>query len=88
MQVIITVIGTDKVGIIASVTAKLAELDVNILDVSQTIMQGAFTMMLLAKVPEGGDFTTVKRELQDLGDQIGVEIRLARQEIFSAMHHL
>ena len=63
MQVIVTVIGTDKVGIIAQVTTALADLDVNILDVSQTIMQGAFTMMLLAKIPDNGNFNTVKSQL-------------------------
>ncbi|MBU6047110.1 ACT domain-containing protein [Lacticaseibacillus paracasei] len=88
MQVIVTVIGTDKVGIIAQVTTALADLDVNILDVSQTIMQGAFTMMLLAKIPDNSNFNTVKSQLATLGDQIGVEIKVARQEIFDAMHRL
>jgi ACT domain-containing protein len=88
MQVIVTVIGTDKVGIIAKVTTKLAALNVNILDVSQTIMQGAFTMMLLAKLPEDGDFGAIKADLQDLGADIGVEVKIARQEIFDAMHKL
>lgn len=88
MQVIVTVIGTDKVGIIAKVTTKLAELNVNILDVSQTIMQGAFTMMLLAQLPEDADFGAFKGDLQTLGETIGVEIKVARQEIFDAMHKL
>lgn len=88
MQVIITVIGTDKVGIIAQVTTKLATLDVNIQDVSQTIMQGAFTMMLAAQLPPQADFSEVKAALQALGEQIGVEIRVTRQEIFDAMHKL
>ncbi|WP_179394320.1 ACT domain-containing protein [Lacticaseibacillus absianus] len=88
MQVIITVIGTDKVGIIAAVTTRLAELEVNILDVSQTIMQGAFTMMLLAQLPAGGDFTATKADLTQLGETIGVDIKIARQEIFDAMHKL
>ncbi|WP_125709484.1 ACT domain-containing protein [Lacticaseibacillus porcinae] len=88
MQVIVTVIGTDKVGIIAKVTTKLAALNVNILDVSQTIMQGAFTMMLLAKLPADGDFGAIKADLQDLGADIGVDVKIARQEIFDAMHKL
>lgn len=88
MQVIITVIGTDKVGIIAAVTTKLAALNVNILDVSQTIMQGAFTMMLLAQLPEDAAFTSTKAELQALGTSIGVDVKIARQEIFDAMHKL
>ena len=88
MQVIVTVIGTDKVGIIAQVTTALANLDVNILDVSQTIMQGAFTMMLLAKIPDDASFKTVKQQLTALGDKIGVEIKVSRQEIFDTMHRL
>lgn len=88
MRVIITVIGTDKVGIIAQVTTKLAALNINILDVSQTIMQGSFTMMLLAELPAAGDFTKTKATLQALGEDIGVDIKLARQEIFDAMHKL
>ncbi|MEK0397623.1 ACT domain-containing protein, partial [Lactobacillus delbrueckii] len=52
------------------------------------IMQGAFTMMLLAKIPDNGNFNTVKSQLATLGDQIGVEIKVARQEIFDAMHRL
>ncbi|KRN23533.1 ACT domain-containing protein [Lacticaseibacillus camelliae] len=88
MQVIITVIGTDKVGIIAAVTTKLAALDVNILDVSQTIMRGAFTMMLLAQLPETADFTAVKNQMQALGADVGVDVKIARQEIFDAMHKL
>jgi ACT domain-containing protein len=51
-------------------------------------MQGAFTMMLLAKLPEDGDFGAIKAELQDLGADIGVEVKIARQEIFDAMHKL
>ncbi|WP_225048176.1 ACT domain-containing protein [Lacticaseibacillus kribbianus] len=88
MQVIITVIGTDKVGIVAAVTGHLAKQDINILDVSQTIMQGAFTMMLLAKLPDAADFAQVKADLQALGQDIDVEVRIARQEIFDAMHKL
>ncbi|WP_461226938.1 ACT domain-containing protein [Lacticaseibacillus suihuaensis] len=88
MQVIITVIGTDKVGIVAAVTTRLAAQHINLLDVSQTIMQGAFTMMLLASLPDGADFTAVKADLQELGESIDVEIRIARQEIFDAMHKL
>ncbi|ARY90995.1 MULTISPECIES: ACT domain-containing protein [Lacticaseibacillus] len=88
MQVIVTVIGTDKVGIIAQVTTALADLNVNILDVSQTIMRGAFTMMLLAKIPDDASFKSVKQHLTALGDKIGVEIKVSRQEIFDAMHRL
>ncbi|WP_262315554.1 ACT domain-containing protein [Lacticaseibacillus parakribbianus] len=88
MQVIITVIGTDKVGIVAAVTTRLAAQHINLLDVSQTIMQGAFTMMLLASLPDAADFIAVKADLQELGDSIDVEIRIARQEIFDAMHKL
>ncbi|MFD1429826.1 ACT domain-containing protein [Lacticaseibacillus mingshuiensis] len=88
MKVIVTVIGTDKVGIIAAVTAALAKEDVNILDVSQTIMQGAFTMMLLAQLPATSDFAAFKAAMAQTGSEIGVTIQVARQEIFTAMHQL
>lgn len=88
MQVIITVIGSDKIGIIAQVTTMLAAKDINILDVSQTIMQGAFTMMLAVSLPQAADFAGVKADLQQLGADIGVDIKLARREIFDAMHKL
>ena len=88
-KVIITVLGEDKVGIIAAVCTLLAEYNVNILDISQTIMQGSFTMVMAvditnAKVPVG-DLQTA---LSELGQKMEISIRIQREEIFDAMHRI
>lgn len=88
MRAILTVIGKDKVGIIAGVSKKLAELDINILDVSQTIMQENFTMMMMLQLKSGADFETAKEELAAAGKELGVDIRIQNEEIFNAMHRL
>ena len=86
---IITVVGKDTVGIIAKVCTYLAESQINILDISQTIVQGYFNMMMITDmenaVKELGD---VAKELESLGEEIGVTIRCQRAEIFEKMHRL
>lgn len=89
MKAILTTVGEDQVGIIAGVSQYLAENRVNILDLSQTIMDGYFTMMMMVEVPENGrEFGTMARELADLGQKLGVEIRIRNEEIYRAMHQL
>ncbi|MCO7127650.1 ACT domain-containing protein [Sporolactobacillus shoreicorticis] len=89
MKAILTVIGKDRVGIIAGVSGKLAELHVNILDVSQTIMNGYFTMMMILDLSEAGDsFGEMKKLLADKGNELGVQIKIQREEIFTSMHSL
>ena len=88
-KVVITVLGRDKVGIMAKVCTYLAERDINILDISQTIVSGFFNMMMVADMGEGMDsFETVRSELDELGKTIGVQIRLQREEIFDMMHRV
>lgn len=89
MNAIVTVIGKDQVGIIAAVCALLAENNVNILDISQTILQGSFTMVMAvdvehAKVPVGG----LREQLEELGSKMEIAIRIQREEIFDAMHRI
>ena len=86
---IVTVLGKDTVGIIAKVCTYLAENEINILDISQTIVQGYFNMMMIVDVTglEKG-FTQVCEELEELGKEIGVNIRCQREEIFEKMHRL
>ena len=89
MNAIVTVVGQDKVGIIAAVCTLLAENDVNILDISQTILQGSFTMVMAvdvekAKIPVGD----LREELEKLGSTMGISIRIQREEIFDAMHRI
>lgn len=75
MRVILTVIGKDKVGIIAGVSQKLAELEINILDVSQTIMDDYFTMMMMLTMDKSSDFETIRKELNQVGESLGVSIK-------------
>lgn len=89
MKVILTVIGKDKVGIVAGVSQKLAELKINILDVSQTIMGEFFTMMMVCEVPDQHqDFDLIQRTLKEEGQRLEVKISIQRSEIFDAMHKL
>ncbi|KAF1300111.1 MULTISPECIES: ACT domain-containing protein [Enterococcus] len=88
MKAILTVIGKDKVGIIAGVSQKLAELEINILDVTQTIMEEYFTMMMMLEMDAAADFGQIKQELDQVGAALGVKISIQNEEIFNAMHKL
>ena len=86
---IVTVLGKDTVGIIAKVCTYLAENEINILDISQTIIRGYFNMMMIVDVTDlKKDFTAVCDEMEALGREIGVNIRCQREEIFEKMHRL
>ena len=80
---IVTVLGKDTVGIVAKVCTYLAENKINVLDISLTIIQGDFNMMVIPK-----DFTQMCDEMEKLGDEIGVSIRCQREDIFEKMHRL
>ena len=89
MKAIVTVVGRDRVGIIAQVCVKLAEFQVNVLDINQTVMQGYFTMMM------AGDVTECTVPLAELcqamdaqGQEMGLSIRVQREDIFQAMHRV
>ncbi|NTW72459.1 MAG: ACT domain-containing protein [Eubacteriaceae bacterium] len=87
MKAIITVIGKDRVGIIYNVSQILADNNVNVEDISQTIMQDYFTMMMLVDLSKlKCDFNTLKDILEKKGDEIGLSIRIQREEIFKTMH--
>ena len=86
---IVTVLGEDTVGIIAKVCTYLAENEINILDISQTIVQGYFNMMMIVDVANlKKDFKEVCDEMDVLGKEIGVTIHCLREEIFEKMHRL
>ena len=89
MKAIVTVVGKDQVGIIAAVCVKLAEFNVNVLDISQTVMQGYFTMMMVVDVSA---CTLPLAELvvlmEEMGKERGLSIRLQREDIFEAMHRI
>lgn len=88
-QAIITVLGRDRVGIIAAVSAELAKGDVNILDINQTILGDTFTMVMLVDYSAMKiEFSAMKDNLDELSKQLGVEIRMQRKAIFDAMHRI
>ncbi|MWP61390.1 MULTISPECIES: ACT domain-containing protein [unclassified Gilliamella] len=89
MKTILTVIGKDQTGIIAGISQQLYELDINILDVSQTIMDEYFTMIMLLDLSKiKVSFDEVKTALIQTGDKLKVKVNLQREEIFDAMHRL
>lgn len=88
-KTIITVVGKDNVGIIAKVCTYLAENQINILDISQTIVDGFFNMMMIVDFAAlDKSFIEASGELEQLGDGIGCVIRVQREEIFDKMHRL
>ena len=89
-QAIITVLGRDRVGIIAAVSAELAKGDVNILDINQTVMQGGvFTMSLLADCASMNcGFNEFKQAIDGVADFLKMDIRVMREEIFTSMHRI
>ena len=86
---IITVVGKDQVGIIAKVCNYLAEANINVLDISQTIVDGYFNMMMVVDVSAADrDFSVYSEDLDKLGESMGLNIRCQRAEIFEKMHRL
>ena len=88
MKAIVTVIGKDKVGIGAGVSAKLAQLGLNIDDISQTVLNEFFTMMAVVSSEEKQDFTALREELNELGEKLKVKINIQSSAIFDAMHNI
>ena len=89
MKAILTVIGKDKVGIIAGISNKLSKLKINILDVNQTILDGYFTMMMMLDLKDcTEEFVNVQSILSKEASILGVEVKIQREEIFKSMHTL
>lgn len=89
MRAIITVIGKDKTGIIASVSGMLAENSVNIEDISQTVLGEYFTMIMLVSVDKAKiSFADLVKKAEELGKEAGVEIHVQNEEIFNAIHKI
>ncbi len=89
MRAVITVIGKDRKGIIAGVSTELANAGINILDISQTILQEYFVMIMLVDMTDvAAGFQGVKKKLNAKGKELGVEVRIQREEIFNAMHRV
>ena len=87
-RTIITVVGKDTEGIIAKVCTYLAQNGVNILDISQTIVQGFFNMMMVVDTGKVKSFESLSSELEQIGEEIGVVIKCQQEEIFNQMHRI
>lgn len=89
MHAIVTVIGQDRVGIIAGICVALAGINVNVLDISQTILGGMFTMVMLVDIKEASvPFGEISKVLDAEGERLGMTIRIQREDIFNAMHRI
>lgn len=89
MEAVITVVGNDKVGILAQVCAVCAAANVNVEEVTQRILRGTFAMIMLVDLSAGTlDFTAFAAALRQKGEEMGVDIRCTRQETYDAMHRI
>ncbi len=87
MQAVITVIGRDNVGVIAKVSAVCAQLNINIEDVTQSIMQEMFCMIMLVDLSGASvDSETIRKRFEELGEEMKMQVTVTRQEVFDAMH--
>ena len=87
MKAVVTVVGKDRVGIIARVSSLFCDNNVNILDISQTIMQEMFTMIMLVEL-RTDNLKKVNAELSDLADEMNLSIHLQNEELFNSMHRI
>lgn len=88
-KAVVSVVGVDAVGIIASVCTYLSEKGVNVLEISQTILDGLFNMMMIVDYSQASvEFGDLARDLDALGEDIGVTIHIQREEIFTRMHRI
>ena len=89
MKAVVTVVGKDQVGIIAAVCVHLASFNVNVLDISQTVMQGYFTMMMVVDVSASNvPLAELVEQMEQKGKEMNLSIRLQREDIFEAMHRV
>ena len=89
MKAVITVVGKDTVGVIAKVSAVCAELNINVEDVTQSIMQDMFCMIMLVNLSRcTQDMDAVRARFAAISDEMGMELHITREEVFDAMHHI
>lgn len=89
MKAVVTVVGKDQVGIIALVCNRLAEYNVNVLDISQTVMQGYFTMIMVVDVSQSNlPLAEIGQKMEEAGKEKNLSIRVQREDIFEAMHRV
>lgn len=88
MKAIITVVGKDRTGIVAGVSTKIAELGLNIDDITQTVLDEYFTMMAVVSSQKSQDFAQLRKEFEAFGETLNVKINIQSSAIFDAMHNL
>ena len=89
MRAVVTVIGKDKVGILAKVSAKCAEFNANVVEVTQSVLEDMFAMIMLVDISKlNKDFAELSDSLASLGDEMGVKIHTMHESIFNCMHHI
>lgn len=89
MNIVITIIGKDRVGIVAKVSTALAENNVNILDINQNIMHGYFNMVMVADMSASSlPLQELQKKFKAIGESIGVEIKIQHEDIFNVMHNI
>lgn len=87
-RAVVSVIGKDQVGIISKVTTVISENNVNILDISQTILQDFFTMMMLVDITQKKNLDELRQQLDQLGNELNLKINIQLEEIFQSMHRV
>lgn len=89
MRAVVTVIGKDKVGILAKVSTKCAEYNANVIEVTQSVLEELFAMIMLVDISElNADFASMSDGLTALGEEMGVKIHTMHEDIFNCMHHI
>lgn len=89
MQAVITVVGSDKVGILAKISTICAEAGVNVEEVTQTILRDTFAMIMIVGLPDGGaKFSDISARLKAGGAELGVDVNVTRQDIYNSMHRI
>ena len=88
-RIVVTTLGADRSGIVAAVATKLAENDANILEISQAILDGIFTMSMIVELDETKTaFATLQSALTSLDDQLGVQVKVQREDVFKFMYRI
>ena len=87
-RAIVTVLGKDAPGIVAAVASALAERQANILDITQTILSGIFTMTMFVELMDSTDFSAVKTDLEALAQKLGVQVKMQREDVFTYMYRI
>ena len=89
MKAVVTVIGFDSVGILARVSSVCAEHNANVIDVTQSVMQKLFTMIMLIDISDlNSDFAALQSSFNALGEEIGMKIHIMHEDVFNSMHHI